>query len=312
MTTVEKLFHIFVNHADEWVSGETIARELHISRAAVWKAINKLTEAGFMIESQRGLGYRYIPNEKMTSTEIQHLLGVPMAIRVFDSLDSTNRYAKLALIDETLNAPLVVISNIQTHGVGHLGRSFFSPSQTGLYLSIALPLTFQDTVKPHLLTISTAVAVAKSIRTLFGVDLQYQWLNNLYFNQQKVGGILTEGIMTLESQTFSGLVVGIGLNLTPPHTTQPQPMGAITPELTLSRNAVAAQIIQDFFQMYEQYQSGTYLPAYRRHLIGLGETVTITQSNQSLTGQLLQVTDDGHLQLQTPTGITTITSGDQL
>ena len=56
MTTVEKLFHIFVNHADEWVSGETIARELHISRAAVWKAINKLTEAGFMIESQRGLG----------------------------------------------------------------------------------------------------------------------------------------------------------------------------------------------------------------------------------------------------------------
>nr|MWN21561.1 HTH domain-containing protein [Leuconostoc lactis] len=67
------------------------------------------------------------------------------------------------------------------------------------------------------------VNVAKSIRTLFGVDLQYQWLNNLYFNQQKVGGILTEGIMTLESQTFSGLVVGIGLNLTPPHTTQPQP-----------------------------------------------------------------------------------------
>ena len=310
MTTVEKLFHIFVNHADEWVSGETIASELHISRAAVWKAINKLTEAGFMIESQRGLGYRYIPNEKMTSTEIQHLLGVPMAIRVFDSLDSTNRYAKLALIDETLNAPLVVISNIQTHGVGHLGRSFFSPSQTGLYLSIALPLTFQDTVKPHLLTISTAVAVAKSIRTLFGVDLQYQWLNNLYFNQQKVGGILTEGIMTLESQTFSGLVVGIGLNLTPPHTTQP--MGAITPELTLSRNVVAAQIIQDFFQMYEQYQSGMFLPAYRRHLIGLGETVTITQSDQSLTGQLLQVTDDGYLQLQTPTGITTITSGDQL
>ena len=118
--------------------------------------------------------------------------------------------------------------------------------------------------------------------------------------------------MTLESQTFSGLVVGIGLNLTPPHTTQPQPMGAITPELTLSRNVVAAQIIQDFFQMYEQYQSSMYLPAYRRHLIGLGETVTITQSDQSLTGQLLQVTDDGYLQLQTPTGITTITSGDQL
>ena len=154
--------------------------------------------------------------------------------------------------------------------------------------------------------------MAKSIRTLFGVDLQYQWLNNLYLNQQKVGGILTEGIMTLESQTFSGLVVGIGLNLTPPHTTQPQPMGAITPELTLSRNVVAAQIIQDFFQMYEQYQSGMYLPAYRRHLIGLGETVTITQSDQTLTGQLLQVTDDGYLQLQTPTGITTITSGDQL
>ena len=296
MTTVEKLLYIFVNHADEWVSGETIATDLQISRAAVWKAINKLTEAGFMIESQRGLGYRYIPNEKMTSTEIQHLLGVPMAIRVFDSLDSTNRYAKLALIDETLN----------------LGRSFFSPNQSGLYLSIALPLTFQDTVKPHLLTISTAVAVAKSMRTLFGVDLQYQWLNNLYLNQQKVGGILTEGIMTLESQTFSGLVVGIGLNLTPPHTTQPQPMGAITPELTLSRNVVAAQIIQDFFQMYEQYQSGMYLPAYRRHLIGLGETITITQPDQTITGQLLQVTDDGYLQLQTPTGITTLTSGDQL
>lgn len=312
MTTVEKLLHIFVNHAETWVSGETIASNLHISRAAVWKAINKLTEAGFTIESQRGLGYRYIPSEKMTSTEIQHLLKSPMAIRVFDSLDSTNRYAKLALVDETLNGPLVVISNIQTHGVGHLGRSFFSPSQTGLYLSIALPLTFQDTVKPQLLTISTAVAVAKSMRTLFGVDLQYQWLNNLYYNQQKVGGILTEGIMTLESQTFSGLVVGIGLNLTPPHVDQPQKMGAITPELTLSRNAIAAQVIQDFFQMYQQYQSGIYLPDYRRQLMGLGETVTITQHDQTITGQILQITDDGYLQLQTPTGITTLTSGDRL
>lgn len=312
MKTAEKLLNIFVTHAEQWVSGESIATDLDISRAAVWKAINKLILAGFNIESQRGLGYRYIPSEKMTGTEIQHLLKKPLAVRVFDSLDSTNRYAKLALIAEDLKEPLVVISNIQTHGVGHLGRSFFSPSQTGLYLSIALPLTFKDLVRPNLLTLSTAVAVSESMHHLFGEELQFKWLNNLYLNQKKVGGILTEALSTFESQTFSGIVVGIGINLTLPQGEQPQNMGAITSNLQVSRNKVAAQVIQDFFAMYRNYTDGRYLADYRRKLIGLGQSGTITQFNQSLTGTLLSVTDQGQLKIQTADEIRTINNGDML
>lgn len=310
MKTAEKLLNIFVTHAEEWVSGESIANDLDISRAAVWKGINKLTLSGFTIESQRGLGYRYIPSEKMTGTEIQHLLPFPVAVRVFDSLDSTNRYAKLALIAEDLTAPLVVISNIQTHGVGHLGQSFFSPSQTGLYLSIALPLTIKDTVQPNLLALSTAVSVAKSVQTLFGETLQFQWINNLYLNQKKVGGILTEAISTFETQTYSGLVVGIGLNLTPSQAEHPQHMGAITQTLSLSRNKIAAQIIADFFDMYRHYATGRYLPDYRRKLIGVGQPITINTNNAALTGTLVSVTDQGYLQLQTDDTCVTLTHGD--
>ncbi|MGX7051133.1 biotin--[acetyl-CoA-carboxylase] ligase [Leuconostoc palmae] len=311
-TTAEKLLNIFISNENQWVSGESLAHELSVTRAAVWKAINKLSDLGFKIESQRGLGYRYTANEKMSVKGIQHLLTSPLSIRVFDTLESTNKQGKIGLVSGDITEPTVIISNIQTHGVGHLGRTFFSPSQTGLYMSIALPVSVQTQVMPNLLTLGTAISVAKSIHNLFGKTIQFKWMNNLCLENKKIGGILTEGMISFETNTYSGIVVGIGLNLVPTHEISSTKINAITDKLTISRNQIAATIIQDFFDMYNDYKTGYFLTDYRQKLIGLGQFVSIQTPTGEISGTLSTVTNEGTLILETKDGTITFNNGEML
>jgi BirA family biotin operon repressor/biotin-[acetyl-CoA-carboxylase] ligase len=117
-----------------------------------------------------------------------------------------------------------------------------SPAQTGLYLSFALPITPEQQVVPNLLATAIAVAVGRTVKALFNIDLDFKWINNIYYQGQKVGGILTEAIVNFETQTYSALIVGIGLNLTNKQTE----LGYLTSQLAISRNQVAASLIDQF------------------------------------------------------------------
>ena len=88
--------------------------------------------------------------------------------------------------------------------------------KTGLYLSIALPVMNDRVLEPGLLTTATAVIVRHVIASSLGYQLSFKWVNDLIFNDKKVGGILTEGVLDIESQSLTSLVVGIGLNLIQP------------------------------------------------------------------------------------------------
>jgi BirA family biotin operon repressor/biotin-[acetyl-CoA-carboxylase] ligase len=310
ISTTEKILTILVENENKWLSGQTLATQLKISRTAIWKAINHLTAEGFRIESQRGpkKGYRYIPSEKMSATGIERHLKFPINVQVFDSLASTNTYAKQALINEEITVPTVIIANVQTKGIGHFGRAFASPPQTGLYLSFALPLLPDNLVIPNLLAIATAISVAKTIKKLLNIDLNFKWLNDLYYQNQKVGGILTEAIVNFESQTYSALIVGIGLNLTNHQTT----LGFITDKTDISRNKVAAYLINYFFTLYDNYQYGNFLDIYRTKLLNIGQKVQIKTGQEVLTGTATSVDDKGRLNLVTKTGLIKLTGGEIL
>lgn len=315
MKTDERILQFFAEHEGEYVSGETLAKALDVSRAAVWKVIKKLIEQGHNITSQRHVGYRYQSGQVLSVPMINQLTKSDWPIRLFDTLDSTNTYAKEALTNGDILEPTMIVANHQTAGRGRLGRQFVSPAETGLYISFALPLEVGTKVVPGLLTTGTAVAVARAIKKTLGIDLEFKWVNDLIFQSFKVGGILTEGVMDFESQGVSAIVVGIGLNLLRPKNLDASlenKVGGMVDKLTVSRNTIVAAIKDEFVALYQTYNAGDFLETYRMHNIVLDQIVTVKYGRNLVTGTAKSINNQGYLIIDTGDDVITIDSGEVL
>ncbi len=112
-----RILEIILNNKREFVSGESLSKQLGISRTAIWKHINSLKEEGYNIESINKKGYRLIENPSyiLTNTNILHRLKtefIGKEIIHFSSIDSTNEYTKS--IGKEEKDGVVVISEEQT------------------------------------------------------------------------------------------------------------------------------------------------------------------------------------------------------
>lgn len=136
----------------------------------------------------------------------------PAPIYLYDSLESSNLTAKQLALTGAPHGTLVLTSHQQA-GRGRMGRVFESPAGKGVYLSLLLrpDLSAADA---QTVTIGAAVAVARAVKALCGLELSIKWVNDLYYQGRKVCGILTEAGTDIESGQLEWLVVGIGLNLT--------------------------------------------------------------------------------------------------
>ena len=125
-----------------YLSGEELSRQLGLSRAAVWKAVETLRKEGYGIEARTGLGYRlsFAP-DALTEREVRRFLGqggiLGRELHCLDTVDSTNTYAKKLALAGSPDGT-VVISNNQTAGRGRMGRTFQSPRDKGIYLTVLL------------------------------------------------------------------------------------------------------------------------------------------------------------------------------
>lgn len=315
MKTDERILQFFAEHEGDYLSGETLAQNLDISRAAVWKAIKKLTEQGHHITSQHHVGYLYQSGHVLSAPMISQLANTHWQIRLLDVVDSTNTYAKEALMTGDITEPTMIVANHQTNGRGRLGRVFLSPADHGLYISFALPLAVGTSVIPGLLTTGAAVAVARAIKRTLAIDLDFKWVNDLLVNSRKVGGILTEGVMDFESQQVSAIVVGIGLNLLRPQNLDgslEQKVGGMVENLVVSRNTIIAAIQDEFTQMYATYTTGQFLPQYRAHNIVIGQNVSVKYGHDVVMGIARNIDQQGHLILDMGNDVMTIDSGEVL
>ncbi len=136
------------------------------------------------------------------------LLDYPYTIDVRESLTSTN----LILKEEAKNGKegySVLIASQQTNGRGRMGRSFFSPYGSGLYMSVLLrPKNSQSALN---ITTDAAVAVAIALERITGEKTQIKWVNDIYLRGCKVCGILAEAAVA-----DGYVVLGIGVNVTNP------------------------------------------------------------------------------------------------
>ncbi|MDO5847299.1 MAG: biotin--[acetyl-CoA-carboxylase] ligase [Methanocorpusculum sp.] len=124
-------------------------------------------------------------------------------IIVKETTESTNDDVKIISRGEAA-AGVVVISNGQTRGRGRGGRSFYSPADSGVYLSVLLPVTAENLLK---ITPFAAVCVCKTIESLSNLRPQIKWVNDIFLRGKKVCGILCE---SLPQQNCA--IVGVGIN----------------------------------------------------------------------------------------------------
>ena len=210
MTTKEAVLLYLQEHAGEPISGEKMALALNKSRTSIWKAIQSLKKEGYAIDSSTNKGYTLSENNDVLSEQqinqelIQQHHPIDWVIQTMESTTSTNDLAKL-YANQNSTTPAIFISEEQTAGRGRLGRKFVSPAKTGLYISLCLfpTIALEDL---SLITCATAVACVETLEELTGKSLNIKWVNDLFYQDKKVGGILTEVISDFESQQVQSLI----------------------------------------------------------------------------------------------------------
>ncbi|NRA07123.1 MAG: biotin--[acetyl-CoA-carboxylase] ligase [Myxococcales bacterium] len=203
------------NAGEEPCSGQTLSRELGVSRAQIWKHVEALRGRGYRIQAGSGEGYRLVGTPDRLYPE-QILPGLTTTwlgrtLHWFEEVDSTNRVA-LDLAREGAPHGTAIIAEGQSAGRGRLGRSFFSPPGTNLYTSIILrPEVSLEAAPAFILAAAVGVAdaVAATLRDPSAVEIK--WPNDVLLDGLKTSGILVE--LGAEATRVSHLVLGIGVNL---------------------------------------------------------------------------------------------------
>ena len=239
MTTKDKVLEKLAAAGGNPVSGEGLASECDVSRAAIWKAVSALRDKGFSIEGTPNGGYVLADGGDFCTPELFHKTFArefPEYAENFTEwlaeTDSTMTYAKrllsecgnLRAADRTLTPAgkkyhgAVIVAESQTAGRGRLGRTFVSPDKTGIYLSVIYAPSGGIT-QPAPITAFAAVAVCRAINKLYGINPSIKWINDIFVEnggkRKKAVGILTEGVTNFETQRIESAIIGIGLNIKP-------------------------------------------------------------------------------------------------
>lgn len=292
MSTKEKVYTCLIE-SNLPLSGEIIAKKLNVSRTAIWKAINSLKSEGHLIQGKPSEGYFILQESQEFNKEaiLRYLNEANRSkVMVYDTLESTNATAK-KLAEEGGDEWTVVLSKSQTKGRGRFERDFYSP-KGGCYCSFILrPTTsVQDTLR---VTMLVAVAICKTVNELCNKQLDIKWVNDLFYHDKKVCGILTEASLNLETGSLNYLVIGFGINLK---------LNEIPNELTDVIADIDYQGDKNLFvaSIINKFQESLNLPMedivqfYREHNLLKDKTVLV-RGGETGKAKVLDITTSGNL-----------------
>lgn len=283
------------------VSGPEMADELGVSRAAVWKHIEALRDAGFEIES-RGGGYTLSDVPEFGGAAVEYGLDAPFEIEYHEAVGSTNDRAR-ELADAGA-ADVAVLADEQTGARGRLERAWSSPSG-GIWVS---PLCRPDIppVQAPIYTLAAAVAATEALAGV-GVDAGIKWPNDVLVGGKKVVGILTE--MEGEADRVSWIIVGIGINANIDADIVPETATTIR-ELVgdVDRAALTRDMLERFDRL--RHEPDRVLPAWRESAITLGQRVRVETASGDVIGVAVGIEFPGTLVIETEDGKERVSAGD--
>ncbi len=305
--------------ADGYISGQELCNWFGVSRTAVWKAINQLKEAGYEIEAQQNKGYRLMAApDLMTEAEIKSLMHtewVAKEVLYFDTIDSTNTKAQ-ELAEKGYPSGTLVVADKQESGKGRRGRSWVSPSGTGIFMTLMI----KPDINPNnasMLTLVAALAVAKAITSVTGEEAMIKWPNDIVVNGKKVCGILTE--MNAQFDYINNIVVGVGINVH--NESFPEEISQMASSLMIEAGGKRfhrAQIIAETMLYFEQYYD-TFLKTqdlsalvreYDELLVNRNKSVRVLDPKEPFDGKAMGITPKGELIVDTWESRKLVSSGE--
>ena len=305
--------------ADGYISGQELCNRFGVSRTAVWKAINQLKEAGYEIEAQQNKGYRLMAApDLMTEAEIKSLMHtewVAKEVLYFDTIDSTNTKAQ-ELAEKGYPSGTLVVADKQESGKGRRGRSWVSPSGTGIFMTLMI----KPDINPNnasMLTLVAALAVAKAITSVTGEEALIKWPNDIVVNSKKVCGILTE--MNAQFDYINHIVVGIGINVH--NESFPEEISQMASSLLIEAGGKRfhrAQIIAETMSYFEQYYDiflktqdlSALVREYDELLVNRNKSVRVLDPKEPFDGKAMGITPKGELIVDTWESRKLVSSGE--
>ncbi|AFZ73391.1 biotin--[acetyl-CoA-carboxylase] ligase [Natronobacterium gregoryi] len=293
--------------ADGPASGPELADSLEISRAAIWKHVEALREAGFEIESEP-TGYRLEEIAAYSGPAVEFRLEAPFEIEYHDAVGSTNDRARERATagDEDV----VVLADEQTGGRGRLERAWAAPSG-GVWASVVTRPSIAPAQAP-LYTLAAAVATARAVREA-GVDAGIKWPNDVILpgvgnEYRKLAGILTE--MEGETDRVSWLVVGIGVNANVDAADLPEGATSIRAEAgDIDRRRFVQRLLEEFDRYRTDLEA--VVPVWRELAATIGQRVSVDRPGGEVVGEAVDVTESGALVVETDDGErASVTAGD--
>jgi BirA family biotin operon repressor/biotin-[acetyl-CoA-carboxylase] ligase len=202
----------------------------------------------------------------------------------------------------------VVFAEAQTKGRGRLGRKWMSPTHKGLWFSILLrpDLRPQETTQ---LTVASATALRRAIKTVTGLSAQIKWPNDLLIGGKKVVGILTE--MSAEVDRVRHVILGIGVDVNQDAAEFPAELRKIATSLKIeagkeiSRAELAAEILRELDFDYARICGGKFpgvADEWEAGCATIGKNVSVQMGTRQIRGRAEALDDDGALLVRTEHG----------
>ena len=311
MTTDAKILSALRANPDG-VSGAQLAEQLAISRAAVWARMDELRKVGYDIEASPHFGYKLVSSpDALHADDLLARLGktkvVGRDIQVFEQTTSTNDVVE-KLARDGVKEGYVVFAESQTKGRGRLGRVWLSPTRKGLWFSVLLrpDLRPQEATR---LTVISATALRRAIKTVSGLSPEIKWPNDLLVGGKKAAGILTE--MSAEVDRVRHIIIGIGVDVNQDADEFPAELRKTATSLKLvagrgiSRAELAAEVMRELDVDYARVVAGKFpeiADEWEAACVTMGKNVAVNVGDRKFRGRAESMDDGGALLVRTEHG----------
>ena len=242
---------------------------------------------------------------------LKHLTS-DVSVIPFETTDSTNTQAKLycgQFKDEGITSPVLFIAEHQNGGKGRLGRTFFSPADSGLYMSLLIKA---DEIENDIVcvTTATAVCVADAIKKLCSITPKIKWVNDIYIENKKVCGILCEAVTNPDTMKIEYIIIGIGVNIG--ITKFPDELKDIATSLSekTNKNKLCAYITDNIVEELSHLSDRSFIDKYKELSLVLGKQITYTENEETKEATAVDIDNNGGLVIQTESGTKTLSTGE--
>ncbi len=226
-------------------------------------------------------------------------------INCYDRVTSTNLIAK-EKAQQGAGEGYIVIADYQTAGRGRLGRSFFSPSDTGIYFSIVLKPK-RKIESAVLITTAAAAATANAIESVCNKQADIKWVNDIFVNDKKVCGILAESVINSNDDLPEYIVLGIGINVYNPNDGFPSEISDTAGYLlekneANTKNKLIAKILDNFWIFYERLENKEFFEDYKNRNLAIGKNIIVITPTENKNAKCVGIDDNFRLLVEFENG----------